>query len=618
MKKIIFAISILSLFACTKEIQTGKIEGNDVASTDSRTIVAEVLSTRTSLDGDGVVLWQAGDKIRVYGSSNADGAVYVTESEGINRATFEAEGTAVEDALRYAVYPADAAASVDVNEGTAVIDFSALAQQEWSSVLDETAHVSALPLVTKSESDKFVFLNTCGGIKVKIAPFSAAGVTLSCLEVRSKGQFSMAGTSSVDLATGQVSIAADGNADKVKVDFGDGLSLIAGSETEVMVFLPSGKYTGGFEFVFTDKSGARYIMETRDDAELDILPGKVCPLEALSLTVWYGKANCYVSSKAETLEIDVTPYYDFGSSYAYSGKVVSSAEGKAVLPASAAILWQFTHPSSGSDVVSSAAIEDGKLKVTTTGVKGNALVAVKNADGQTVWSFHIWCSEVNDLPCQNEDMGLFEMMDRNLGATSTVLKDQASYGNFYQWGRKDPMPREIGLARPSSGDKYKNPYNLVKSEPRNETNGTVAWATANPEVRITGKPGWLAGEMPQLWRNDYKTIFDPCPDGYRVSDGKCFKSNGWKVNKSECDSNYGYTFSTGAGAATTFATIGYLLGTEDNTQYLEYRARYWLSNDLSDQAVFNYNNAKVDVSAYPIASTDSYADGYGVRCVKIK
>ena len=82
--------------------------------------------------------------------------------------------------------------------------------------------------------------------------------------------------------------------------------------------------------------------------------------------------------------------------------------------------------------------------VLKSGVSGNAVVAVKNADGAVVWSYHLWVADfdpdANVMTWTDSESGTsYKMMDRYVGAVSNQPGSDLSNGLFYQWGRKDPF-----------------------------------------------------------------------------------------------------------------------------------------------------------------------------------
>lgn len=91
---------------------------------------------------------------------------------------------------------------------------------------------------------------------------------------------------------------------------------------------------------------------------------------------------------------------------------------------------------------------------------GNGVIAVydksdPNAeDANVLWSWHVWCTEKPDiielgLPTNGETYSgkNYKIMDRDLGATTTIPDILTTCGLGYQWGRKDPfigiLPLEV-------------------------------------------------------------------------------------------------------------------------------------------------------------------------------
>lgn len=145
---------------------------------------------------------------------------------------------------------------------------------------------------------------------------------------------------------------------------------------------------------------------------------------------------------------------------------------------------------------------------------GNAVVAVKDkASGKIKWSWHIW-SVTGDVRYHL----LCGWMSRNLGALNDT-----DPGLYYQWGRKDPFPGAT-----SSGGEPVLYYSLDGSNPgtysiRTTTSAqTISATVADPELFIA--PGnnnsWMIGatatDTNWFSADGLKTIYDPCPEGYRV------------------------------------------------------------------------------------------------------
>ena len=94
-------------------------------------ICAVTATTRTSLNASMNVVWTQNDEIRLFGTSTPNGAVYTTTASSVRTAVFDPVDTSVDDAIRYAVYPASAASGSQLEGTTLAVDFSALAGQKW-------------------------------------------------------------------------------------------------------------------------------------------------------------------------------------------------------------------------------------------------------------------------------------------------------------------------------------------------------------------------------------------------------------------------------------------------------------------------------------------------------
>lgn len=176
---------------------------------------------------------------------------------------------------------------------------------------------------------------------------------------------------------------------------------------------------------------------------------------------------------------------------------------------------------------------------------GNALIGAFDSGGKILWSWHIWVSPdivnpttqtVNEDFVENWKVNDYDVMDRNLGALANrPVGDNsvASMGLLYQWGRKDPF-----IGPKYSNDNYTGNGLIdvihyyhdwdVKKDP---DGGVINYTIQNPTTLIygSGKKGLsgMANNGGYLWGTDKgfdpsvielgsKTIYDPCPVGYRV------------------------------------------------------------------------------------------------------
>ena len=168
------------------------------------------------------------------------------------------------------------------------------------------------------------------------------------------------------------------------------------------------------------------------------------PEEDDALIVRYGLSNCYlVDTVSTSISFDVKAY----PVYAKNHITVSKTEDTEAVPAaSVQTLWiedgfTFDAPT----------ISDKVVTVSNFSGYGNGLVGIYDADGNLLWSYHIW--RPKDDPTQVlrfASMGAY-VMPMALGATEiwdgepVVSKRQPNYaataGLYYQWGRKDPLGR---------------------------------------------------------------------------------------------------------------------------------------------------------------------------------
>lgn len=130
---------------------------------------------------------------------------------------------------------------------------------------------------------------------------------------------------------------------------------------------------------------------------------------------------------------------------------------------------------------------------------GNALIAAKNSSGTILWSWHIWIPKTA-IEADMYDLSWYTMMDRNLGAleAASASAGQDSYGLLYQWGRKDPFP-------------------CRNASSKNGGTMSLAQSIANPTTFADNSGTWMSSVDKTVWGDGgSKTIYDPCPPGYKV------------------------------------------------------------------------------------------------------
>ena len=187
---------------------------------------------------------------------------------------------------------------------------------------------------------------------------------------------------------------------------------------------------------------------------------------------------------------------------------------------------------------------------------GNALIAAKSAGDDILWSWHIW---VPSTTIATNTYGLFTsaLMDRYLGALVAATTESVpvqSYGLSYQWGRKDPF---LGAKSNTSSSNA-----TVAGTSTSVAAGkiTLAESIASPTVLgFADGDNWMTESDNTLWNNSAKTIYDPCPVGYRVparDTAQPLMSSDFTGVTGWADNKTGYYFTLGD-PVTVFPYSGY-------------------------------------------------------------
>ena len=277
-------------------------------------------------------------------------------------------------------------------------------------------------------------------------------------------------------------------------------------------------------------------------------------------------SNCYlVKPSSGSIAI---PYF------AVSGGTSTSTSDpfvpvEATIPegATCGLLWtDNSNGLSSSGVVSSVSISGNNLLVTTGSAEGNAVVYLKNSRGTILWSWHIWVTDYDP-----DDGGKTypysttgtTFMDRNLGATAVataINSPLASYGLYYQWGRKDPFPSAnattINNVSGVTGSAAMYGTETKVTIDTQDKSVDMATATENPTTFYTGNSSpydWNSSPNVNLWGNSTTSIvnskspYDPCPVGWRVPVYKSGVSpwNGLSGSWSTWSSKVGYPPASG-------------------------------------------------------------------------
>lgn len=388
--------------------------------------------------------------------------------------------------------------------------------------------------------------------------------------------------------------------------------------------------------------------ETDTEKEENVRYGTVY-LSAHSTGGSYVSTSLFVSL-AETVDLTADPsncYIINKSNARYCIDVTRKGEQResTLKPASVAIVWEtpykvieFPKLVDGKAYFFHAAGTDDDGKETFT--SGNAVLGAYDAAGNLLWSWHLWCAEFD--PAEEQIvLGGQTMMKRNLGAGgvtgTTEAEILASYGVYYQWGRKDPFagPNYYNMAESAEAPTYNSQNQRVYPvyAATDAERGTAAYAALHPLTYITGTKesgyNWLQRADASLW-SSAKNDNDPCPKGWKVPSKEVFAALRIKdAVTPELKEKYGFTLTDGVNEAffpaagrRSFYT-GALTNMNDNEERpTPWTGYYWSSTGDGNKAYamdfsFDINGTRAG-SSFQASALQYAAGGMQVRCVKIR
>ena len=246
-----------------------------------------------------------------------------------------------------------------------------------------------------------------------------------------------------------------------------------------------------------------------------------------------------VSKTVDMSDRPANSYLVNGRECNFTFDAMHKGDGQSALAtASVDIVWQ-----SKTNLIQYLSLDDGKVSFYVGADEdeddrideGNALIGAYDADGTLIWSWHVWAADYDpDADGGSVVFNGYTMMNRNLGALAngneTTDEILASYGLYYQWGRKDPFigPSTYRADNGSSASMYNAKSGTVKLESveSDAETGTADYAVQHPLEYITGTADsdydWAWSHDGALW-GESKTVNDPCPYGWRVAPSEAFE-----------------------------------------------------------------------------------------------
>ena len=607
----IFALTGLLLGSCAV----------DELPAEGGSIIAEMETdqTRTSVTDEGIFTWSAGDKVWLHTTS---GSVVGTLSSGAGTSSAQfSYGAHFGTMTGKAVYPYNEGHSVSGDQLSVLLP----ASYNLGSNLSNTN--AAMYGVNVGGTIRFNHLAGVMRFVLTNVPAGANKFTIT-LDKKINGTFIADLTEAFPvLETEAASSAAEKT---ITLNF-DALSKT--SDVSLYIPLPVGTYTTLALGLYDDDQAiwtySNTVTNTISRKTLKLMPavsmgGTVGgdiegggPSEPASSNLSdAGTANSYIVSEA--------------GSYKFTPTKGNSSESVGAI-ATAEVLWETfgtdVTPSVG-DLVKNVRYENGVISFETPSAykEGNAVIAAKDANGTILWSWHIWLTDQPEGQEYFNNAGT--MMDRNLGATSATPGDVGALGLLYQWGRKDPF---LGSSSISSSTDAKSTITWPSAVTSNSSNGTIAYATANPTTFMkynssnfdwyytgsssTDNTRWTTSES-------NKSIYDPCPAGWRVPDdggngvwSKACGSSSYFSGYPYDGTNEGINFSGKFGYASTiwYPASGYRGSYDGSLSSVGDVGDYWSASPYNYHACYQafYCTGGVSPSNYAIR-----ASGHSVRCLQ--
>lgn len=255
---------------------------------------------------------------------------------------------------------------------------------------------------------------------------------------------------------------------------------------------------------------------------------------------------------------------------------------------------------------------------------GNAVIAVKNAAGTIMWSWHLWFDHkevLETVKCTNLQSKDYNFTKQTLGfayrkwdgstydksrivkvkfeqavgqktpgkqhATITIEQEPGSvkeiFSTLYQFGRKDALPGTNTLAEGSFSVEQSSGYSLQNT-------------IQHPDIFYGWNSGYYNVYFKNIWSADntsegysyndnpvVKTVYDPCPAGFHMPASNAFTGfttngqSGGPINASGIW-DYGWNFNnkiTSPDAAVYFPASGYRYYDAGSLYGVGYYGVYW-------------------------------------------
>ena len=587
---------------------------------DTRTMFGE----STSSGSFSKIEWKAGDRIGVFSSSGSD--IFETTDGGETTTFTSVSGEGLSGSFFLGLSPYVETATAEVSSTKSSISATIPVEQVGVGGSFDPKALIAVGSTTKIE-DKMTFYNVCSGLRFTL---SGTNVTkYKSIELTGNDGEKIAGSVVISYSPSSSSSSpVVSSCDATSVTLVPKSGSFAKNTNYYLVFRP-GVFKKGFTLTFKDASNNAVVtskcssyVEFKRSVFASIngvdIPSHLEAIRDGELLSKNGTANCYIVSKK--------------GSYKFP---VSRATEKDYLPGvtRVGVLWETdntTGQQTTGSIITKLAFNKQHVYFDTPSTlkNGNAVIAAYNSANEIVWSWHIWVCEGYDpvATSQTYPGKNAAMMDRNIGALEASATSPLSNGLFYQWGRKDPFPGAVeSYVSSSTGGHFMvttkgSTISLVSSE---SVVATVDYANAHPDKFITttkNSGDWLAEPVSSLWAQT-KTVYDPCPAGWKIPAAFVLDSNNQHVYVQEAWSNLDDPSSANYGiylnpVRAWYPDNGYI-GISGALLMVGQYACYW-SNSVRSLTAYameiSLNSGRQEFN--PSSGGKMRGEGHSVRCVK--
>ena len=591
-----FAAAIAVFASCSKEATVtdneSKVEDPVFfASFEKETKAVLNTTTRT-------VEWEASDEIAIVDNGGVK-VIYVATPDGVDptKATLvkkDGEVNSLGSGPYTAYYPAG------------IVDGLPNVTVYYN---DADSDLKSLPMAAQSATTSLEFKNLCSVIKLTLPAqtgFNFKSVTLSSDAHYMSGPYTISSDKAVLTSGKHYTTLNRANAKSMS------------SEQVYYLPIPAGDYDDLQIMVYNNAQGEQsfYLNKSRTFERNTIYPLTLsCTDFRINLSrnrtfdapgdpddryLVRSTANCYQATSG-------AGHYKFLPTKGEGGELVTGIK-------SAKVLWEAqagtSAPTIGTIVNATVNYNKGYIEFNAGGSQGNAVIAAydgENGTGNILWSWHIWRANTafSDETYPHGET----MMDRNVGTFNNDKNTTNAVGVYFQYGRKDPF-----TGRGANDNSFATQVGTARTTAAGPVD--IATSIKNPTVFYTNSSGnnWCTdGDLASaVWDGASKTIYDPCPAGYRVPARSVWTTDGSTIGSfvDEFTSYRGCTYDGKVYAAT--GQVGKADGTMNSGTIITFMWTRELNASNNAYILDMRKDASAKFSGY------ARAQAIGLRCQKVE